>query len=61
MRVITVASGNLFMVAMQYLGDATQWVRIAAMNDMRDPWLSGLVTLTLPEFDASAGGGIGRQ
>ncbi len=46
---------------MTYLGDATQWVRIAALNNLSDPWLSGIVTLRLPEDDPSAGGGIGVQ
>jgi hypothetical protein len=61
MQVITVASSNLFAVAAQYLQDATQWVRIAELNGITDPWLSGLVTLTLPDVDPSAGGGIGQQ
>jgi L-ascorbate metabolism protein UlaG (beta-lactamase superfamily) len=61
MPVITVASGTLFNVALQHLGDATQWVRIASLNGISDPWLSGLVTLQLPPFDASAGGGVGAQ
>ncbi len=61
MQVIMVTGGNLFQIAAQYLGDATQWVRIAQLNDITDPWLSGLVTLNLPDIDASAGGGIGQQ
>ncbi len=61
MQVITVSSGTLFQVAAAYLQDATQWVRIAALNGISDPWLSGLVTLTLPDIDPSAGGGIGQQ
>ena len=61
MQVITVTSGNLFAVALAYLGDATQWVRIASLNAITDPWLSGLQTLKLPDVDPSAGGGIGLQ
>lgn len=61
MQVVTVSGGNLFQVAAQYLRDATQWVRIAQLNGISDPWLSGLVTLKLPPVDASAGGGIGQQ
>jgi hypothetical protein len=61
MQVVTVIGGNLFQVASVYLGDATQWVRIAALNDILDPWLQGLVTLTIPDVDPSAGGGIGQQ
>ena len=61
MQVIMVTGGNLFQIAAQYLGDATQWVRIAHVNSIRDPWLSGLMTLTVPDMDPSAGGGVGQQ
>jgi nucleoid-associated protein YgaU len=61
MREVTVAGGNLFQVASVYLGDATQWVRIAAANNILDPFLQGLVTLSIPDVDPSAGGGIGQQ
>ena len=61
MQVVTVTGGNLFQLAAQYLLDATQWVRIAQLNCISDPFLSGLVTLTLPDVDPSAGGGLGQQ
>jgi hypothetical protein len=61
MQVVTVTGGNLFQLAAQYLLDATQWVRIAQLNGISDPFLSGLVTLTLPDVDPSAGGGLGQQ
>ena len=57
---VTVAGGNLFQIALAYLGDATQWSRIAALNDLDDPVLEGLITLALPAVDASAGGGLAR-
>lgn len=58
MASVNVVGQSLFEVAARYLGDATQWIRIAQLNDISDPWLSGLVTLQLPPFNASAGGGI---
>jgi len=63
MREITVASGNLFRIAMEELGDATQWIRIAQLNDLIDPMLVGslvvgVITLRIPAIDADAGGGI---
>lgn len=61
MQTITVAGGNLFAIAAQYLGDATQWLRIAQANGLSDPMLQGLVTLVIPDRDPSAGGGIARQ
>jgi nucleoid-associated protein YgaU len=61
MQVIIVNGGTLFQIAAQYLQDATQWVRIAQLNGISDPWLDGLQALTLPDVDASAGGGVGKQ
>jgi nucleoid-associated protein YgaU len=61
MQTITVAGGNLFAIAAQYLGDATQWLRIAQENNLSDPMLQGLVTLVIPDVDPSAGGGIASQ
>ena len=61
MQTIQVAGGNLYRVAAQYLGDATQWIRIAQLNSLSDPMLSGVVALRLPEVDAQAGGGVAAQ
>lgn len=59
-KVVTVAGGDLFRIALLRLGDATQWNRIARLNGLSDPVLTGLVTLRLPDRDANAGGGIER-
>jgi L-ascorbate metabolism protein UlaG (beta-lactamase superfamily) len=61
MQTITVAGGNLFQIAAAQLGDATQWIRIAQLNAIVDPMLSGLVTLNLPDPNPAAGGGIANQ
>lgn len=61
MQTIQVAGGNLYRIAMVYLGDATQWVRIAQLNGLTDPMLSGTMTLRIPSRDASAGGGVAAQ
>jgi len=61
MQTIQVAGGNLFRIAMTYLGDATQWVRIAQLNNLSDPMLSGTVGLRIPVQDMSAGGGVAAQ
>ena len=58
MRTITVAGGDLFTLAMQYLGSADQWNRIAQANGLIDPILTGLVTLQIPSVNANAGGGV---
>lgn len=54
---ITVPSGNLFQVAMQYLGDATQWNEIATLNGMVDPWFTGPLTLLIPPVNPAGGNG----
>jgi len=56
-KVITVAGGNLFALAYQYLGDATQWNRIASLNGLSDPQIVGVVTLKIPPVDATGGNG----
>jgi hypothetical protein len=58
MRTIIVAGTDLFTVAAQELGDATQWYRIAALNGLTDPMVFGLTTLLVPVLDASAIGGL---
>jgi hypothetical protein len=58
MRQITVSGTNLYALAAKYLGDATQWLRIAQQNNLSDPQISGApVTLLIPAFDPNATGG----
>ncbi len=61
MKTITVAGDNLFRIAAAQLGDATQWIRIAELNNISDPMLLGVTTLLIPDIDRSAGGGIAAQ
>lgn len=61
MKTIVVTGGSLFQIASEYLGDATQWIRIAQLNGLADSVLHGLVVLRLPEIDVTAGGGIVQQ
>jgi hypothetical protein len=61
MLTLTTAGGNLFRIAAEQLADATQWLRIAQLNGLSDPMLTGLVTLAIPDPDPNAGGGIAQQ
>jgi hypothetical protein len=61
MLTLTTAGGNLFRIAAEQLADATQWLRIAQLNGLSDPMLTGLVTLEIPDPDPNAGGGIAQQ
>lgn len=67
--VVTAQPGdNLFRIAAVYLGDATQWNRIAELNlaalgGVADPFIQpgALVTLLIPPVSRKAGnGGIFR-
>jgi nucleoid-associated protein YgaU len=65
-QVVTAKPGdNLFTLAMIYLGDATQWNRIAELNlaalgGVADPFIQpgAFVTLILPPVRTSATGGV---
>ena len=61
MQTIIVAGGDLFHIAAKQLNDATQWIRIAQLNNISDPVLSGLTTLLIPDPNPTAGGGVVRQ
>jgi hypothetical protein len=58
MRTIQVTGGNLYQIALQQLGDATQWARIAQQNNLLDPFLLGITTLKIPAVNPSLTGGI---
>ncbi|MDR3736031.1 MAG: hypothetical protein P4L10_10910 [Acidobacteriaceae bacterium] len=63
MQTIQVNGGNLYQLAAQYLGDASQWVRIAIQNNISDPFLtvSAPITLTIPDVNPQATGGVPPQ
>jgi len=58
MNTITTAGGTLYHIAASQLGDATQWIRIAQLNNLSDPILQGVVTLQLPPIAPAATGGL---
>ena len=58
MRTVVVAGGDLYHLALQYLGSAEQWNRIAQANGLLDPVIIGTVTLKIPSINPLAGGGI---
>lgn len=58
-RTAWVSGTTLFQVAADLLGDPTQWNRIAELNGLTDPWVSGPVNLSIPPAGASNGGILG--
>lgn len=57
-RTIIASGGNLWAIAARELGDATQAARIAVLNGITDPMLTGQVTLVIPAVDARQTGGL---
>lgn len=59
MQTISTAPGmNLFAIAAQYLGDATQWIAIAQNNGLSDPIISVVGSLSIPDVDPTTTGGV---
>jgi hypothetical protein len=58
-KVLRVSGTTLFQIAMQQTGDPLQWVAIAELNGITDPWIVGLTTLLIPPiFPTGAQTGI---
>lgn len=59
-QVIRSASGTtLFQIAMLTTGDPLQWVAIAELNDLTDPWLETMQDILIPPvFPSGAQTGI---
>lgn len=52
-RTITLSGGSLYRVASEQYGDATLWSSVASANNLSDPHLSGINTLTIPSNPTS--------
>ena len=46
---LPVIGGDLYRLAARTYGDATQWYRIAAANNLVDPLVPGPMTLVIPD------------
>lgn len=60
MQTVTVNGGNCYQLASQYLGDASQFIRIMIQNNLTDPFIAGPepTTLVIPDVDPTATGGV---
>ena len=45
---IRVSDTTLFQIAMQQTGDPLQWVAIAELNGLTDPWITAQETILIP-------------
>lgn len=57
-RSVTVSGTDLFRVAAENLGDASQWWRVARLNGMSSPDVPGVRTLLIPDPARGLGDGI---
>ncbi len=59
MKTRMVSGTDLYRVALEEYGDATQWNRIAAANGLVDPVIPRalVVTLSIPSIDPTGGNG----
>ncbi|MDE3022879.1 MAG: hypothetical protein KGI54_13655 [Pseudomonadota bacterium] len=55
-QTVTVGGGNLFKMAQQNYGDATNWTDIAKANALVDPQITGVQTLSIPSVPGASGG-----
>ncbi len=55
-KTVTTAGGNLYGVAAKQYGDATAWPGIAKANNLTDPQITGVKTLTIPATPDNSGG-----
>ena len=47
-KVLRVSGTTLFHIAMLQTGDPLQWVAIAELNGLTDPWIVGQQTILIP-------------
>lgn len=57
-KTLTQAGGNLYAAAQKAYGDATAWTALAKANNLTDPQISGVATLTIPTALNATGGVI---
>ncbi|MBI1214131.1 MAG: hypothetical protein GC190_21930 [Alphaproteobacteria bacterium] len=53
---VTLAGGNLYQIASEEYGDPTVWTGIAKANDLTDPQVQGVQTITVPPASDGADG-----
>ena len=52
-KTVTLSGGNLYQVASDQYGDATQWESLATVNGIDDPQLTGINTIQVPTTPSS--------
>jgi hypothetical protein len=47
-QILRVSDTTLFQIAMQKFGNALQWVPVAELNDLIDPWIVAQEEILIP-------------
>lgn len=47
-KIVRTSNTTLFQIAMAETGDALQWVSIAELNNLTDPWILGQANILIP-------------
>jgi hypothetical protein len=52
-KTVRASATTLFEIAMRETGDPLQWVALARLNGLIDPWITGLQTILIPPVPPS--------
>jgi hypothetical protein len=52
-KIVRASGTTLFHIAMRETGDPLQWVALAELNGLTDPWLFGLAKILIPPVQPS--------
>jgi hypothetical protein len=47
-KIVRASGTTLFNIAMMETGDPLQWVAIAQLNDLTDPWITAMEEILIP-------------
>lgn len=56
--IVRVQNITLTKLAVQYYGDASQWIRIAEANGLLSPFITQMTDITIPDLDPNAPKGV---
>lgn len=58
-KIVRISGTTLFNIAMMQTGNALQWVAIAQMNNLIDPWITAQSDIMIPPVFPSQGSQTG--
>lgn len=58
-RITRVSNTTLFALAAKFYGNALLWTKIAEVNGLEDPWITGLASIIIPNAPQNPGSPTG--